>query len=126
MLLPLVKVLAHLPVCVLLLVLLQGLAFAHDTPVIPISSLNALAQHYANEHTHVATAIDARMQEIYWGLFKKNDLGLMEKIGEEKVCSPTDISKPSRGDWFGAGTGWNTYTEALQTQFNQQFNRFQR
>ncbi|GJM04729.1 MAG: tRNA (adenosine(37)-N6)-threonylcarbamoyltransferase complex dimerization subunit type 1 TsaB [marine bacterium B5-7] len=98
---------------------IQGLAFAHDTPVIPISSLNALAQHYADEHSRVATAIDARMQEIYWGLFKKNDLGLMLQITEEKVCPPQDISNPSKGDWFGAGSGWNTYSEELQTQFNQ-------
>ena len=98
---------------------IQGLAFAHDTPVIPISSLNALAQHYADEHSQVASAIDARMQEIYWGLFKKNDLGLMQQITEEKVCSPTDISKPPQGEWFGAGTGWNTYREELQTQLNQ-------
>ena len=97
----------------------QGLAFAHDTPVIPISSLNALAQHYADEHSHVAAAIDARMQEIYWGLFKKNDLGLMQKIAEEKVCSANEISRPSTGDWFGAGSGWNTYAETLQSQFEQ-------
>jgi len=98
---------------------IQGLAFAHDTPVIPISTLNALAQHYADEHTHIATAIDARMQEIYWGLFKKNDLGLMQAVTEEKVCSPTDISKPSKGNWFGAGTGWSTYEEELKTQFDK-------
>lgn len=103
---------------------IQGLAFAHDTPVIPISSLNALAQHYASEYTHVATAIDARMQEIYWSLFKKNDLGLMQQITEEKVCSPTNISKPSEGDWFGAGSGWNTYAEELQTQFDQNLTGF--
>tara|TARA_R110002095_G_scaffold16649_2_gene19919 strand:+ start:2658 stop:3326 length:669 start_codon:yes stop_codon:yes gene_type:complete len=103
---------------------IQGLAFAHDTPVIPVSSLNALAQHYADEHTHVATAIDARMQEIYWGLFKKNDLGLMQKIVEEKVCSPSDVSSPSIGNWFGVGSGWNTYSEELQTQFNQNLTGF--
>lgn len=103
---------------------IQGLAFAHDTPVIPISSLNALAQHYASEHSQVASAIDARMQEIYWGLFKKNDLGLMQQITEEKVCSPADISKPSKGEWFGAGSGWNTYGEELQAQFNQKLSGF--
>jgi len=103
---------------------IQGLAFAHDTPVIPISSLNALAQHFAHEHSQVASAIDARMQEIYWGLFKKNDLGLMQQITEEKVCSPSDISKPSRGEWFGAGTGWNTYSEELQTHFDHKLSGF--
>ena len=60
---------------------IQGLAFAHDTPCHPqFRSLNALAQRYADEHTHVAAAIDARMQEIYWGLFMKNELGLMQQI----------------------------------------------
>ena len=98
---------------------IQGLAFAHDTPVIPVSSLNALAQHFANEHSQVAAAIDARMQEIYWGLFKKNELGLMQQITEEKVCSPNDISKPSKGEWFGAGTGWNTYSENRKAQCNE-------
>ena len=98
--------------------IIQGLAFAHDTPVIPISSLNALAQHYADVHTHVATAIDARMQEIYWGLFKRNDQGIMQQITEEVVCSPTAISKLPEGNWFGAGTGWCTYNKELKSQFN--------
>ncbi len=98
---------------------IQGLAFAHNTPVIPISTLNALAQRYADEHTHVATAIDARMQEIYWGLFKKNELGLMQQIADEKVCSVVDATIPTQGDWFGAGTGWETYEKELQLKFKE-------
>ena len=98
--------------------IIQGLAFAHDTPVIPISSLNALAQHYADRHTHVATAIDARMQEIYWGLFKRNGQGMMQQVMEEVVCSPTSLPELPEGDWFGAGTGWNAYHEELKSQFN--------
>jgi tRNA threonylcarbamoyladenosine biosynthesis protein TsaB len=97
---------------------IQGLAFAHNIPVIPVSTLAALAQQFAKEHKYVASAIDARMQEIYWGLYKKNDFGLMEQITEERVCSPGSISTPSEGDWFGAGTGWNTYSNELQSIFN--------
>lgn len=103
---------------------IQGLAFAHDIPVIPLSTLAALAQHFAKEHDYVASAIDARMQEIYWGLYKKNDLGLMQPVGEEKVCSATDITLPSEGEWFGVGTGWDTYAEVLQAQFGSNLSGF--
>jgi tRNA threonylcarbamoyladenosine biosynthesis protein TsaB len=96
----------------------QGLAFAHDLPVIPISTLAAMAQHFAKEHEHVASAIDARMQEIYWGLYKKDDSGLMQPIIEEEVCSPTGFSIPSKGDWFGTGMGWKTYSAELQSKFS--------
>jgi tRNA threonylcarbamoyladenosine biosynthesis protein TsaB len=96
---------------------IQGLAFAHDLPVIPVSTLAALAQHVAQEHDHVAVAIDARMQEIYWGLYKKNDSGLMQAITEEKVCSPANITSPTENEWFGVGTGWNTYPEDIKSNF---------
>jgi tRNA threonylcarbamoyladenosine biosynthesis protein TsaB len=98
---------------------IQGLAFAHNTPVIPVSTLNALAQRYADEYTHVATAIDARMQEIYWGLYMKNELGLMQQMSDEKVCSVLDATMPTQGDWFGAGTGWKTYEKELQLKFKE-------
>lgn len=98
---------------------IQGLAFAHDTPVIPISTLNALAQHYAHEYSQLAVAIDARMQEIYWGLFTKNDLGLMQQSSDEIVCSPVAITQATTGEWYGAGTGWKTYEKELKAKFNQ-------
>ena len=96
---------------------IQGLSFAHDIPVIPVSTLAALAQHYADEHSCVASAIDARMQEIYWGLYKKNNEGLMQAITQEKVCVPTKISNPDDGEWYGVGTGWQTYALELQASF---------
>ena len=50
----------------------QGIAFAADVPVVPISTLAALALGAAREfeQTHIATALDARMGEIYWGVYR--------------------------------------------------------
>ena len=97
---------------------IQGLAFAHDTPVIPVSTLAALAQHVAKDHDCVAAAIDARMQEIYWGLFKKNDSGIMEAVSEEVVCAANDVKLISDEIWFGAGSGWDTYSDELSSKFD--------
>ncbi|SQF87684.1 M22 peptidase YeaZ [Pseudomonas taetrolens] len=51
----------------------QGLAFALDRPVLPISNLAVLAQRAHREHgaTQVASAIDARMDEVYWGCYRE-------------------------------------------------------
>ena len=107
---------------------IQGLAFAHDTPVIPISTLAALAQRVANDHPSnhdwVASAIDARMQEIYWGLFKKNDSGIMEAVSEELVCAATDVEIISEEIWFGAGSGWDTYSDVLSSKFDNNLSGF--
>ena len=65
---------------------IQGLAFSADLPVIPVSSLAALAQlAYREEHKQkVLSAIDARMNEMYWGCYQLEN-GLMRLIGKEKV-----------------------------------------
>ncbi len=94
----------------------QGLAFAHSLPVIPISSLAALAQQIATEHSNIAVAIDARMQEIYWGLFQRGEHGLMQPVGEEIVCAPDQIQVPAGSSWYGVGSGWNTYADVLSSQ----------
>lgn len=103
---------------------IQGLAFAHDLPVIPVSSLAALAQHASENHDFVASAIDARMQEVYWGLFKKNESGVMEAISEEKVCAPDDVNIISDDVWFGAGSGWDTYSDVLSSKFDSNLSGF--
>lgn len=87
----------------------QGLAFALDRPVLPVSNLAVLAQRAQREHgaSQVAAAIDARMDEVYWGCYRAT-AGEMRLVGNEAVLPPEQAILPAdaTGDWFGAGTGW--------------------
>jgi tRNA threonylcarbamoyladenosine biosynthesis protein TsaB len=87
----------------------QGLAFALERPVLPVSTLATIAQRAYREHgaEQVAVAIDARMDEVYWGCYRIHQ-GEMQLAGSEAVLPPEQVSLPrgSAGQWFGAGTGW--------------------
>lgn len=88
----------------------QGLAFALDIPVIPISSLLALAQRGYREFNQKQTiaAIDARMGEIYWGCYQLTEQQFMRPVDEEKLTAPANLQFPSQVTvaWSGIGTGW--------------------
>lgn len=89
----------------------QGLAWGADLPVVPVSSLQALALQSAEQAgsdspANVAVAFDARMDEVYWGCFAVQD-GWPELLGSERVCAPEQVSLPDvDGRWCGAGDGW--------------------
>jgi len=93
----------------------QGLAFALERPVLPVSNLAVLAQRAFREHgaRQVAAAIDARMDEVYWGCYRET-AGEMGLVGAEAVMPPEQAALPAdaTGDWFGAGTGWG-YAERI-------------
>lgn len=92
----------------------QGLAFAAELPVIPLSTLAALAQGAWREHgaQQVAAAIDARMGEVYWGLYRARD-GVMVLEGEEGVYGPEQVPVPAAAGYAGYGSGWATYGPVL-------------
>ncbi len=98
---------------------IQGLAYAVDLPVVPISSLATLAQSVANEQSNIIPAFDARMGEIYYGLYQTQDNGLVQLIGEEAVLKPDIFPVPSQGEWFGIGTGWDTYLNILSNNMSE-------
>jgi tRNA threonylcarbamoyladenosine biosynthesis protein TsaB len=95
--------------------LTQGIAFGAGLPVIPVSTLAALAQGTVREHgaTAVLAALDARMQEVYWGAFRRDAEGLVEGVGEECVCAPDTVECPQQHGWTGAGSGWDAYADVL-------------
>lgn len=93
----------------------QGIAFANELPVVHVSTLRSLAQvaHEQTGQDRIITAIDARMGEIYWAAWRRENEGFVEMI-EESVCPPEVLSVPADEAWAGAGTGWATYGEVLQ------------
>ncbi len=94
----------------------QGLAFAAELPVVAISSLAAIAQEAHQQHgaKRVLSAIDARMNEVYWGAFELADDGLMRASSEECVCAAASVPLPDGAGFLGAGSGWNAHGPALQ------------
>jgi tRNA threonylcarbamoyladenosine biosynthesis protein TsaB len=94
---------------------IQGLAFATGVPLIKISSLAAVAQSAYQDlgWKKLLVAMDARIREVYWGIYQVDESGLAKLSGEEKVCLPQDISLPRGNDWYGVGSAWSEYKEAL-------------
>lgn len=95
----------------------QGIAFACDLPVVPISTLAAMANavHRQSQATHVVPMIDARMQEVYWAcyVFEQNRCSL---VGEEKVSRPVDVVISHDARWMGAGSGWQKYAAEIRAR----------
>jgi tRNA threonylcarbamoyladenosine biosynthesis protein TsaB len=90
---------------------IQGIAFGADLPVVPVSSLAALAQGLCRERgaERILAAIDARMAEVYWGMYRHDERGLVGLIDRERLCAPAAVPHPEGEGWYGAGSGWQRY-----------------
>lgn len=102
----------------------QGLAFGADLPVVPISSLATLAQGV--DATRVLAAFDARMGQVYFGAYARNNQGVVELVGVEQVIAPAGIPLPEGTDWVGAGSGWDQYHALLSARLGGCVARWQR
>ena len=76
----------------------KGMAVVNQTPVVGVSSLDALAYQCGNGINTVYALVDARRKEVYFARYeKKNDQ--LTKVGEERVGSIAlvlaDVSGPS-------------------------------
>lgn len=92
----------------------QGLAFGADLPMIGVSTLKAMAQacYRLQGVTQVATAIDARMSEVYWAQYQRMENGDWQVCGAETVIAPERLKDQMSADdtsWHKAGTGWQAY-----------------
>lgn len=98
----------------------QGSAFGAGIPVVAVSSLQALAQgccRRTGAHA-VLVALDARMQEVYWGAYARHNGGLPQPLLDESVGPPGEVSVPRRADadWYAVGSGWGSYRDALASR----------
>lgn len=106
----------------------QGIAFGADIGVLPVSSLQVIAQGALREHkaTHVLAAIDARMSEVYWGVYAADDHSIVQALQEDRISPPTDVvlsesyfsdaNADTNVSWFVVGSGADQYGEELKAR----------
>jgi tRNA threonylcarbamoyladenosine biosynthesis protein TsaB len=88
----------------------QGIAMALDRPLVPVSTLAALAMRGSGGK--VLAAIDARMGEVYLGAFARAGDEVLPR-GPEAVLAPEAAPVPEGTDWHGVGTGFAAGDGAL-------------
>lgn len=98
----------------------QGLALGAGLPAVPVSSLAALAQGATDQTDALLATMDARMGEIYWGLFEPANGGVARLTAGERVSDPAAITLPAGRSFFALGSGWETYGALLAERFKGQ------
>lgn len=105
----------------------QGLAYGANLPLVPVSTLRAVAWEAFESDAHddasgaqppsieaVLVCNDARMGEVYTAAFRRGEDGLPRALGHEQVQKPEAVdgsqivydSGVAAGRWIGAGRGF--------------------
>ena len=84
----------------------QGLAAARGLPVMPVSSLEAMAQESGADR--VVACIDARMGEVYYAALEREGEHWREVIPAQCVA-PRAAARPGGEGWVGCGSGFAVY-----------------
>lgn len=61
----------------------------------------------------ILASFDARMNQVYWGAYVRDDKGLMRLSGTEVVIAPAEVPTPDDSGWVGAGSGWDQCAAVL-------------
>lgn len=102
----------------------QGLALGADLPVAGVSDLAALAYGAFAQHrwVDVAAALDARMGEIYYGVYRCSETGA-EAIVEDALVPPGEVAfTGAESALRGAGPGWEVHWSALSASVKRSLN----
>ncbi|MCC8378775.1 tRNA (adenosine(37)-N6)-threonylcarbamoyltransferase complex dimerization subunit type 1 TsaB [Xenorhabdus sp. PB30.3] len=98
----------------------QGLALGAELPMIGVSSLKTMVQGVfrLKNISNVLVAIDARMGEVYWAQYTRDEQGIWSGDETESVLKPEQVQaimSNLTGEWAIAGTGWEAYPQLLES-----------
>ncbi|OTG80586.1 tRNA (adenosine(37)-N6)-threonylcarbamoyltransferase complex dimerization subunit type 1 TsaB [Acinetobacter sp. ANC 5054] len=84
----------------------QALAWANDVHVVPVSTLQALAQaaHRQFGLTEVTAVLDARMQEVYIASFQLDANSIMQPVDDEQLLDYTTAAQHIKFTIVGSGS----------------------
>ncbi len=88
----------------------QGLAFGAGLPVVPVTTLEAMALRAVRDGAQqVLACLDARMGEIYWGCFSaEREQGIVAR-GDLRLSRAEAVTLPFGGTVYGIGRGFGAY-----------------
>jgi tRNA threonylcarbamoyladenosine biosynthesis protein TsaB len=91
----------------------QGFAAVAGVPLLPVSSLLALAERASRELRceRGLVCVDAHMSEVYWAEFAV-ERDIVRLVGPERLGVPTDVVAPSHR-WCAVGSGFAAHAAAL-------------
>ncbi|MCM7565500.1 tRNA (adenosine(37)-N6)-threonylcarbamoyltransferase complex dimerization subunit type 1 TsaB [Enterobacter asburiae] len=94
----------------------QGLALGAELPMIGVSTLATMAQGAwrMTGATRVLAAIDARMGEVYWAEYTRDEQGVWQGEETEAVLKPEAVTERLQqlsGEWATVGTGWQAWPD---------------
>jgi tRNA threonylcarbamoyladenosine biosynthesis protein TsaB len=88
----------------------QGLALGANLPVVPVSSLASVAEQVpAAPGEVVLVCNDARMGEVYWGVFQRGSDGAVTALCDEAVSRPEAVGVGAPGAMHVAGNALPRY-----------------
>lgn len=98
--------------------LVQALGFARHLPVVPVSTLAALAMAglRAAQTRPVACCLDARMGQVYFAVYAADDEKGVRSLQADALLQPEEVSCAGLPSCFAAGPGWLAYP-ALRDRF---------
>ncbi len=93
----------------------KGLAAGLDLPVVGVSSLALLAQAAIRRTAVdcVLAAIDARMDQVYFGVYRAVN-GRAQALMPDRVCDPQQVSTMDVPAAVAVGSGWGRYATVLR------------
>lgn len=91
--------------------IVQGLAFGADLPVVPVVTLQAMAEACRSEcgALDVLSVLDARMGEVYWAQYRYD--GAWREVVPPSLSSAQAVAP--QGKVIACGNGFAAYAEAF-------------
>jgi universal bacterial protein YeaZ len=107
----------------------QGLSYGAKIPAIGVNTLEVMAQGYVNRHPsyngYLVPALDARMAEVYWGVYRVEN-GILFEYKAAQVCAPENVTEYCEANlpscYTALGHGWKVIaTPAASVQVDPEW-----
>ena len=89
----------------------KTLAWALKKPVLPVSSLEVIAQNLEWQRAEICVFVDARRKKVYSALFSSDGAGTIRRLTEDRLAVPEDLLKQLKPGTLLVGDGIRRYPE---------------